>query len=141
MNVRAPELKMTVFWVSIYADVCTLLTVGCVRVSSQARQASARGDRATLITMLHPHVADWMLAREGYATVGGGGGGAAAAGGSVAGAADVGLALTPPWVGLTPADLIPIWEAASRGKPDKKQGVVAFYGHDPVGDMPTTRSH
>eukprot|EP00928_Gymnodinium_smaydae_P000127 TRINITY_DN10047_c0_g2_i1.p1 TRINITY_DN10047_c0_g2~~TRINITY_DN10047_c0_g2_i1.p1 ORF type:complete len:684 (+),score=69.82 TRINITY_DN10047_c0_g2_i1:73-2052(+) len=34
--------------------------------STAARDASARGDRKTLLTMLHPHVADWLLRRDGH---------------------------------------------------------------------------
>eukprot|EP00928_Gymnodinium_smaydae_P000128 TRINITY_DN10047_c0_g3_i1.p1 TRINITY_DN10047_c0_g3~~TRINITY_DN10047_c0_g3_i1.p1 ORF type:complete len:308 (+),score=32.74 TRINITY_DN10047_c0_g3_i1:40-963(+) len=34
--------------------------------STAAREASTRGDRETLLTMVHPLVADWLLRRDGY---------------------------------------------------------------------------
>ena len=60
----------------------------------------------------------------------------AAAGGAGAGAGAV-LATEaglqqPPWRGLTPADLRSIWVTASHARADKKQGVFAFYGHNPA---------
>ena len=35
--------------------------------STKLRAASKRGDRAALLQLCHPHVADWMLARDGHA--------------------------------------------------------------------------